>query len=142
MERKTLNMDESIAEIIVNLSEGNPGAATVLLKLIQVDPFIIFRLDDMNIRGAQIWFGYKDCCHENLELFMKLLQEMNQQLVDGINICSARYGVKAKAIVQHSEHPKDEVLSEEDKKKLKTMEMPDLSQYLKASSKAESTKGL
>lgn len=76
----------TITDMIVNLSEGNPGAATVLARVFaeaeEHAPFaempliIIFALDGQNIRGSNIWILFKDVCHESMENFYLLFQSL------------------------------------------------------------------
>jgi len=71
------------------MSEGNPGAANVLGQMMQKDPdtglIKILHLDDMNIRGTQIWLGFKDHCGQDMERFMQAILDRDQQMVDEIN---------------------------------------------------------
>lgn len=74
MEKITPNM--SIRDMILVMSEGNPGAMTVLVEMLR-DPRGIFRillLDTYDIRGSKIWGLYKDCSGENMEKFYKTLE--------------------------------------------------------------------
>ena len=64
--RTPINLSDSTLDMIVAMSEGNPGALTVLMGMLESDnpaaTMMILHLDDMNIRGTQIWVGYKDHC--------------------------------------------------------------------------------
>lgn len=64
---------------VMKLSEGNPGAITVMAKLMQeearIDPdhfmtlsglAYIMTLDTFGIYGSNIWGFYKDVCQENV----------------------------------------------------------------------------
>lgn len=74
-ERIKLTM--SLPDILQELSEGNPGALTVLLKLMKQAPVIdpeawakelqpLLSLDTHGIYGSQIWVFYKDICGESI----------------------------------------------------------------------------
>jgi hypothetical protein len=75
--------NETIVSISIKLSDGNPGAATVLAKLVKhcveqnppVDfiPYLAF-LDKNKITGSQIWVLYKDYCGSKIEDFHIMLQ--------------------------------------------------------------------
>lgn len=61
-----------LKEKIVNLSQGNPGAVNVLLRLSTLDDGerIIDRLEELKLRGPGIWIAYKDySCREDLGVF-------------------------------------------------------------------------
>lgn len=83
--RKDIDFNQDIREVIAQMSEGNPGALNVLSQLAFTDPSLIATLDDMNIRGPQIWLGYKDHCGQKLERFTRCIRERDQQMLDTIN---------------------------------------------------------
>ena len=73
MEKITVNM--STMDILMVMSEGNPGAITVLAKMLN-EPMGLFQilfLDSMDIRGSKIWMLYKDCSGENMTKFSRTL---------------------------------------------------------------------
>ena len=64
---------DSLLDVIVNLSEGNPGAVTVMAKALAqgeaIDPDSVFggmgairALDGLQIYGSHIWLLFKDLC--------------------------------------------------------------------------------
>ena len=73
--------------LAVTMSEGNPGAASVIGQLLQDDTGFmkLLGLDDMNIRGTQIWVGYKDHCGEDIEKFKAAIHERDADMVETIN---------------------------------------------------------
>jgi hypothetical protein len=87
-QRKEVNIGDSIKETLFLFGEGNPGGLCVLMELMQDKErgFIdVLSLDDMNIRGTQIWIGYKGHCNEDLEVFRKAIRERSREMVDTIN---------------------------------------------------------
>ena len=58
--RKRIELTDSMNDMLFKMSEGNPGGLNVLMGLMDRDPLVFLALDDMNIRGTQIWIGYKD----------------------------------------------------------------------------------
>jgi len=87
MARKKLRMD-NIQEAIFEMSEGNPGAVNVLCMLIKDDPMgfmDILNLDDMNMRGSQIWVAYKDHCKSDIEKLRTCLRDRDVALVETVN---------------------------------------------------------
>jgi len=70
--------------------EGNMGALRVLTDLsqkIQGIDFMMFvlDLDDMNIRGSQIWVAYKDVCNTDLDVLIKRVKGRDATLAEAIN---------------------------------------------------------
>ena len=90
MEREELRLNEYLMDWMVKMAEGNPGALTVLLTALKergsqkMGELILF-MDDMNIRGAQVWIGYKDCCGCDLDKFIGCIEEKDQAMIDKIN---------------------------------------------------------
>ena len=103
MQRKEISLSSTPLDIMFIMSEGNPGAATVLSKIIEtltVDGIMtVLSLDDMNIRGTQIWIGYKDFCHENLNEFIGAIKNRSIQMVDVINKEGLKGNHEAMAVV-------------------------------------------
>jgi hypothetical protein len=72
-----IQLDMSAMDMIMVMSEGNPGALKVLMesldKVPEVDPDDVFgpwglmmHLDSLGIYGERIWMLYKDLCGENI----------------------------------------------------------------------------
>lgn len=59
--RERLDLNDSPFDMMIKMSEGNPGAITALAELAKNDPMdmagmmLILHLDDMGMRGSQIW---------------------------------------------------------------------------------------
>ncbi len=87
MSRKSLGMNSTL-DLLVEMGEGNPGGLTVLASMIKENEdnlMCIMHLDDMNIRGSQIWVGYKDHCGENMETFIKCIRARDPEMIKPIN---------------------------------------------------------
>lgn len=100
--RKKISFTQDIAETVAQLSEGNPGALTFLLDTLKSKSpesvfVFILNLDDMNIRGSQIWLGYKHYCKFDSNKFIKLVNNRDSNLVHFINQESEKDGLEEKA---------------------------------------------
>ncbi len=87
--RQKIDLHTSLEDVIVIMSEGNPGAINVLTQIVNKN-FMkgimdILGLDDMNIRGAQIWIGYKDHCEQNIDRFIECIHSRDHTMVKTIN---------------------------------------------------------
>ena len=62
-EKITGNM--SPMEMIMTMSEGNPGAMKVIMDMMNNPRSLldILLLDSLDIRGSKIWMLYSDCCN-------------------------------------------------------------------------------
>jgi hypothetical protein len=98
-ERIPLHLNMSTMDMLHAMSEGNPGGLTVMLRMIQADPefglITIMHLDDMNIRGPQIWVGFKDHCKEDLPKFVQAIKDRDPAMVATINKECESYGHRA-----------------------------------------------
>lgn len=87
-ERKALGVG-TIMEDIFKMAEGNPGAVTAIAAIMKAQGemgyLTLLALDDMNIRGAQIWVGYKDVCGHDTAKFIALIEARDQSLIEKIN---------------------------------------------------------
>lgn len=90
--RQPIDLDGSVMDTLVLLSEGNPGAATVLAKLIEHDErgpeygyLDVLRLDDYNMRGPQIWVGYKYHCDHDLKRFVQCIRSHDPAMIAKVN---------------------------------------------------------
>lgn len=74
---RIMNLKMSVLDVIVDLAEGNPGAATVCAELLRKTPQIdpdsmmgglgaLLALDTLEIYGPDIWGLYKDVCGQDL----------------------------------------------------------------------------
>jgi hypothetical protein len=76
-------------ELVAEMSEGNPGALSVLVRLLKErpldGPFVILHMDDMNIRGTQIWLAYKDHCGQDINALADAVTRRDPELVATVN---------------------------------------------------------
>lgn len=89
MERKEVTLNDKILDVLVMMAEGNVGACSVINAIMSnyiTDGFvIILHLDDMNIRGEQIWIGYKYFCEQDLGKFVQCVFARDEGMVRKIN---------------------------------------------------------
>lgn len=106
MTRTNIDISQNLQNAILTMAEGNPGAITVLGTCLkeqgQMDFIIgtLLDLDDMNIRGSQIWIAFKDYCGENLESFIEMVRQRDPNMVDMVNQASLKgwTGTQCKAV--------------------------------------------
>jgi len=87
--RRKLNTTNGLQNMIVDMAEGNPGGVTVLAKMIKKDQvrgmLSLLSLDDMNMRGGQIWVGFKDHCGEDLNKFVECVNKRDTDMIAVVN---------------------------------------------------------
>jgi len=70
-----INGNMSIMDIMMTMSEGNPGALTILMQMIG-DPtgiLDILTCDSLEIRGSKLYMLWNDCCERNYAKFKRTL---------------------------------------------------------------------
>ncbi len=99
MSREAVNLSDSTTAVLQKMAEGNPGAITVLMALLgRDDPaalMTLLSLDDMNMRGSQIWVGYKDHCGEDIEKFAQCINDRDSEMIATVN---ANSGIDERAV--------------------------------------------
>ncbi len=90
--RKPLDFN-SFPSIIKEMSENDSNAATVIDELIElkgenISLAILILLDDMNIRGIQLFNLYK-MCHQDIEKFYNKITNIKEEDINYINHLSA-----------------------------------------------------
>lgn len=73
---------------LVDLSEGNPGAATALGKLTKTQSdaaHLLDILDAHNIRGPYVWVGFKDHCEKDIDAFAECIRTEDEAMLEEIN---------------------------------------------------------
>lgn len=82
-----IELTDTALSAAVKMAEGNPGAATVIGKLLQEGPAIdpdsalaglgsVLGLDTHEIYGSDIWVFYKDICGQNIETVLGCLRSV------------------------------------------------------------------
>ncbi len=88
--RDKISLNSTVADIVAIMSEGIPGSINVMMGMIDTygverGVLDILRLDDMNIRGTQIWVGFKDHCESDMQIFVGCVRNRDQEMIDKIN---------------------------------------------------------
>lgn len=99
--RKKIELDDSMFDIIYKISEGVPGAIVGIAEIMKSDKngfMLLLGLDDMNIRGSQIWQAYKYLYNEDGKKFAKAIGRRDKNMVDFINQEMASAG-EEKAVI-------------------------------------------
>ena len=71
----------TVEDVIITMAEGNPGAITCMVELINgwvmTLPDILL-LDSMGIYGGKLYMLWNDCCGRDNEKFKKTLQAFHE----------------------------------------------------------------
>ena len=76
MGQEVLSLEDNTTSLVIKMSEGNPGALTVIYSMLErgseIDPqsfaggiSSILSMDSLGIRGYKIWMLYKDVCGQD-----------------------------------------------------------------------------
>lgn len=97
MSNEKITSDMSIMDMMMTMSEGNPGALTVLMQMMQ-DPrgfMDILLLDTLDIRGSKVWMLYSDSCDKNTGKFNRTLMALScgayseEEIQENLGLCYA-----------------------------------------------------
>jgi len=83
--RIKIDIDMDIETTIRIMSEGVPGAEKCLHQMLKIQPFLILKLDKLNIRGQQIWQLYKNYFKEDVNSFTLAVVNKSQDMIDWVN---------------------------------------------------------
>ena len=88
-ERREINLGDTQLDVMVALAEGNPGALSVLGRMLKGEAgsslLDAILLDDMNIRGTQIWIAFKDFAKEDFAAFVAAIRARSPEMVEAVN---------------------------------------------------------
>jgi hypothetical protein len=84
-QKPRINLMDSVADVVFKMSDGNPGAVNVLVRLLKdgaaIDPDdfvgglgVILSLDTHDIYGSHIWILFKDVSGSDLVTMCALLR--------------------------------------------------------------------
>lgn len=74
-------------ETVLELAEGNPGAAVALSELVKTQsdaPTLLSTLQERDVRGPYVWVGYKDHCGEDVDEFAEAIRTKSDALFEEI----------------------------------------------------------
>ena len=77
--RITANM--SMEEMLITMSEGNPGALTCMMQMMNSDPMALLDIllfDSMGIYGSKIYMVWNDCCGRDMKKFKETIQAFRE----------------------------------------------------------------
>ena len=88
-DRQSIELTDSFQDVVVKMSQGNPGACTVLCEILKANPVdgltVLLHADDMDLRGPALWVAYKDVCKEDLDKLIAAIKTRSPELVRDVN---------------------------------------------------------
>lgn len=81
MAKKRITADMSIDDMVVTMSEGNPGALTCMVNMLNYNPMALLDIlffDTMEIYGSKIYMLWNDCCGRDMDKFNKTIQYIRE----------------------------------------------------------------
>lgn len=86
--RPKIELRDTMFDTIYKISEGVPGAIVGITKLMESDEagfMLLLGLDDMNIRGSQVWEAYEYLYNEDAKKFAEAVKNRDEKMVNFIN---------------------------------------------------------
>jgi len=82
--REKFKASDNVMDMMITMSEGNPGASRVLVQFAD-NPSALLDMDDMNIRGCQVWVAFKDFAGQDIDVLKSAVRERSSDMVEIIN---------------------------------------------------------
>lgn len=140
--RPKIELEDTMFDTIYKISEGVPGAIVGITKLMESDEagfMLLLGLDDMNIRGSQVWEAYKYLYNEDAKKFAEAVKNRDEKMVNFINEEMASVGgekaVTGGASFDRSKEPNKYRFTEMEVEQLKTQRAERLEKQRKAREK-------
>ena len=77
-----ITKDMTTETMLITMCDGNPGALTCMMEMIQHDTFSgimdIMLFDSMGIYGSKIYMVWNDCCGRDMEKFKETLKAFRE----------------------------------------------------------------
>lgn len=97
--KNQITLEDTTSTMLLKLSKGNPGAISVLVRMLKegesidpdsMSPFMaILQLDSMGINNGSIWMLYKDICGQDLEKMLGVLRGVQLGLLSEEHLLAA-----------------------------------------------------
>lgn len=88
-----LELKDNLNDIIIKLSEGNPGAITVLFEIMKCkdnDPIeylgIFLTIDTMELYGSHLYMLWNDCCDRNIKQTLDVIEAYRKRKITNNDI--------------------------------------------------------
>jgi len=79
-----IKMGDNPMDIVIKMSEGNPGAMNALMQLTSTfDTALILTLDTLGIYGTDIYVLYSDICNRDIMKMVTVIRSVQLGLFDG-----------------------------------------------------------
>lgn len=76
-----ITADMSFQDMLITMSEGNPGALTCMMQMLNSDPMALMDIllfDSMGIYGSKIYMVWNDCCGRDMAKFKETIQAFRE----------------------------------------------------------------
>ncbi len=88
-----INLNDKFSDIIIKLSEGNPGAMTTLFEIMKVkkneeisciSTFLV--IDTMELYGSHLYMLWNDCCNRDINETLNVINNYQLGKITNIDI--------------------------------------------------------
>ena len=87
-----IELTDTTMSIMMKMSDGNPGAVSVIMSILKevkrIDPqsydgaiSTLMNLDSNEIYGSRVWMLYKDVCKENINRTIAMLRAVQMGII-------------------------------------------------------------
>ena len=104
MANERITADMNMRDVIITMSDGNLGAVTCMINMLQTDPSTalldIIYFDSMEIYGSKIYMLWNDCCDRDMSRLKKTIQYLRSGVVSKEEIHENLNRVRAKPFIE------------------------------------------
>lgn len=84
-----LSSEDNTMDVIMKMSEGNPGATTCLVEILRKDDWtfgadsitMVLSLDTLELYGSKLYMLWNDCCKRDLKTLELVLRNYQMGLL-------------------------------------------------------------
>ena len=76
-----ITADMNMQDMLFTMSEGNPGALTCMMQMMNSDPMALLDIllfDSLGIYGSKIYMVWNDCCDRDMVKFKETIQAFRE----------------------------------------------------------------
>lgn len=76
-----ITTDMSMQDMLITMSEGNPGALTCMMQMMNSDSMALLDImlfDSIGIYGSKIYMVWNDCCGRDMRKFKETIQAFRE----------------------------------------------------------------
>lgn len=92
-----LQLTDSGFDILMKMSDGNPGCLTFLMELAHKDSMLLcsvaLKLDSAELYGSEVYMLWNDCCDRDIDKTVRMIKKLDYKTLRSY-VVDRGYGAK------------------------------------------------